>query len=346
MVNFVLFATPLWWNLVFFFWIPLLAVVLDVFLRYPQRLPHPVQGIGAIAKRFEQFATQAQTHHFSKGVGCLLLLCCIVAAIVAGLIFAPYLIGCIFALFFSWAGLALGQLLQEGKKSLALIDAAQLASVSNPADEATQEALIAARKSVAMLVSRSTDEATPEDLYRTLAETLSENFNDAFIAPFFWLCVTGPVGLWVYKTVSTLDSLWGYKTEQYIQFGKASARTDDVLAFIPARLAAFFLFATAPLLRLQSNWPGWQQVKMQAALMDSPNAGLPMACAAWLHKARMGGKAIYNGKEVKKPTLGPISGTWDSKKLHNLLRHMLIAGLTGAGCILFAGVLLTSIIMI
>lgn len=65
------------------------------------------------------------------------------------------------------------------------------------------------------------------------------------LAPLFWLSLGGPVGLWAYKTVSTADSMWGYHTPRWEYFGKAAARADDLLAFVPARLSALLLWLTA-----------------------------------------------------------------------------------------------------
>jgi adenosylcobinamide-phosphate synthase len=226
----------------------------------------------------------------------------------------PYA-GLLCAVYFAWTGLALGELLREGRRALDLTDRGGLAQ---------------ARSAVQMLVTRDTSAMERTDLRRTLAETLSENFNDAFVAPFFWLLLTGPAGLWAYKAVSTLDSLWGYKTEQWLFFGRAAARADDCLAFLPARLCAFFLYLTAFLPRKTSVWPGWRQVAREAGRMASPNAGWPMATAAWLHGAGMGGQAVYHGLIVQKPLLGPQGRVWEREDVLGLIRHLRLAGIAGA----------------
>jgi adenosylcobinamide-phosphate synthase len=183
-----------------------------------------------------------------------------------------------------------------------------------------------------MLVSRDTAAMDGPQLRRALAETLAENFNDAFVAPLFWLMLGGPVALWLYKTVSTFDSMWGYRTEQWEKLGKAGALCDDALAWIPARLSAVLLYATAQGQYSKEQWPGWAVVRQQAHLMASPNAGWPMVAAAWLHNAGMGGPTPYFGKVVNKPQLGPQNmPQWDDERLQQLINHLRRAGLWGIG---------------
>lgn len=304
----------LFWNPLQFWWIIVIALALDLAIGDPAWLPHPVRGIGWLLSVCEKPARRIGNGLFS---GVLVLLCVVAVAggIAAGLLYLPYGVSLPAAIFLSWTGLALGALLRAGSKAVALIEAG---------------ALEEARSAVAELVTRSTEAMDEEDLCRTLAETVSENLNDAFIAPFFWLQCTGPVGLWIYKAVSTMDSMWGYRTESWRRLGWAGARLDDVLAFVPARLTACFYFLSAPLAKVPPRWPGWGHVAMQANMMDSPNAGWPMTAAAWLHGATMGGPAVYNGVTVQKPRLGPVSGQWTVARVRNLIRHTAIAGVLGA----------------
>ena len=223
--------------------------------------------------------------------------------------------GWLFALYFAYAGLAWHGLIQE-------VDRARQTLLCQGLDPG--------RAAVSRLVSRDVSAADEADLQRALAETLAENFNDAIIAPFFWLCLTGPAGLWVYKAVSTMDSMWGYKSEAWRDLGRAAARLDDVLAWVPARLSAFILWLTPGGAGGRGGWPGWMIVSGQARQMASPNAGWPMAVAAWLHGRAMGGPTIYAGVVVDKPRLGKADApAWDNAALEGLLRHVRLAGLIG-----------------
>jgi adenosylcobinamide-phosphate synthase len=321
------FATPLW--------LLALAAFLDMRLRYPPALPHPVQGLGRWLNLLEPFLrTRAsclarfapsppgfpRNGEILAGAAGLLATLLLTGIMVRGLIRLP-LLGSVCAVFFCASGLALGQLLRDGRDALTSLERNDLPE---------------ARRRVGWLVSRDVSRAEPAELYRALAESLSENFNDAFAAPLFWLTLGGPVALWLYKAVSTMDSMWGYRTPRWEYLGKAAARLDDVLAFLPARLSALLLWFTAECMpfsqKFRGGWPGLNAVRGQAAAMSSPNAGWPMACAAWLHRAGMGGPTVYHGAVTDKPRLGPPEAeSWDSPRIHDLLRHLRRSGLAGVG---------------
>lgn len=328
-------------------WMMPLAVALDLGgLRLPARLPHPVQWLGrwldVLEPRLRALAPRlARTEGFLPDVLCdgevragalgVLLTVGLSAAVAAALISLPGIVGLLCAVLLSWSGLALGQLLRAGREALAALERGDVEE---------------GRRLAGMLVSRDLGRAGVRDLYRAVAESLAENFNDAFVAPLFWLCVGGPVGLWAYKAVSTMDSMWGYRTPEWEGLGKAAARLDDGLAFVPARLSALLLWMAGTGASVPGVWPGAATVRRQAAGMASPNAGWPMAAAAWLHGAPMGGPTVYHGTVVDKPRLGPGPdaeavygerfGPWDGPRTRSLLRHLLAAGVAAAGLALVA----------
>ena len=175
---------------------------------------------------------------------------------------------------------------------------------------------------------------TEDEVCRALGETLAENFNDGFVAPLFWLCLLGPAALWAYKAVSTVDSMWGYRTERFEELGKAGARADDILAWMPARLAALSIWATG-WLRLRPA--AWESIARDARTMDSPNAGWPMSACAHVTGVSMGGPTRYFGEIKDKPFLGPQGVPWSSERIRGMMRTLLLAALlctvalTGAG---------------
>lgn len=291
--------------------IPLSALALDLAVGDPHGWPHPVRLIGAALDRLEPLAggfSPAGKRRF--GLACLLGLGLGSWASVSALCALPG-VGPAFALYFAFAGLSLGQLLREGRRAGHLLDSGDLDR---------------ARLAVSHLVSRDTRVLDRAGLRRTLAETLSENFCDGFAAPFFFLCLGGPGLLWLYKAVSTMDSMWGYKTPRFVDLGRAGALADDALAYLPARLCAAFLMAAGYFLGLDALGAA-KNAPAQARRMASPNAGWPMAACAWLLSASMGGPAVYFGKTVDKPRLGPCGGAWTSAALAGLERLILVAGL-------------------
>ena len=294
------------------------AWLLDMLFPDPLRFPHPVQAVGRLLNALESllrsgFSNSRIALRFAGSIGVLLCLA-ITGLLVFFLTCLPF-IGAAAAVYLAWAGLALGGLRKAGQNVLFSI-------IHGSIDEA--------RTAVSSIVSRDTKTMEQDDLWRALAESLSENFNDAFVAPFFWLMLTGPVGLWIYKAASTMDSMWGYKTPQWLDFGCAAARLDDALAFVPARLSALFLCIGGRLIKGCASGPAWNLLATEARSMSSPNAGWPMAASAWLCSARMGGPTAYNGILINKPLLGP-AGVWNDERMQQLLK-LLSAG--GAVCVL------------
>lgn len=304
------------------FSLPFVAFLLDLLLGDPQRLPHPVRLLGLWLDWLEPRARRLGLPLMFAGLLCVAATASASYAAVSFLCSIKYF-GLILLVYFSYAGLALGELLASARAAQRLIQ-----------DDAR---LNEARQAVGMLVSRSTAEMDAQELRRTLAETVSENFCDAFVAPMFYLVLGGPALMWAYKAVSTMDSMWGYKTERFRELGWAAARADDALAYVPARLSALLLLIVGALLGL--NWrQALARFRADAAQMDSPNAGWPMAACAWLVQGGMGGPAIYFGEMKLKPVLGPAGQAWTHEKLVRLSRLVLFSG--------FAGVLLLQGLMV
>ncbi|MDR0239775.1 MAG: cobalamin biosynthesis protein [Deltaproteobacteria bacterium] len=299
-----------------FLWLIPLAFALDMYFGDPSDMPvvHPVRRIGRFLELLEP---EARKLGDTRAVGAL---CALTTAGLTGAV-VWLLTGVLpglwaaFALYFAYSGLAFGCLLHTGASALNAME---------------HGALPEAQAAVGRMVSRDTTVQDRPVLYKSLAESLSENMSDAVTGPLFWLMLTGPVGLWVYKAVSTIDSMWGYKTPRWKNLGWAGARLDDALAFVPARLGALFLYLAARLEGNTSHWPGWAVVAREATQMTSPNSGWPMAVAAWTQHAGMGGPTVYFGEVQHKPLIGPQGIAWDAQRIRNLIRQMRLAGLLAA----------------
>jgi len=291
--------------------LPLLAVLLDFCFRDAEPWPHPVRLVGWLLDHLEEQArNQKRISLYRAGWISLFLLCLITGTIAWIAISIPFL-GLILAVYLAYSGLSLAGLLAEVKHISGLVDAGRESE---------------AKTALGLLVSRDTSLLDRDGIYRTLAETVSENLNDGFVAPMFYLLLGGPVLLWIYKAVSTMDSMWGYQTPEWGELGYAGAKTEDVLSAIPARITYVLAVIAAFILRLS-----WRNVFLrspgQARRMESPNAGWPMAACAWAVGARMGGEAVYFGQLRQKPSLGPDEGEWTKKAIQSLFRLSLIIGL-------------------
>lgn len=287
----------------------LVAVGLDLLLGDPPGWPHPVRFLGRLYDGLERLAAvRGWRNRLFGTVGVLAV--AVGAGGLVGLACRLPLLGPVFWLYFAFAGLALGDLLRQARLAARFLE---------------YKDLEAARRVVAGLVSRETGDLDAAGLSRALAESVSENANDGFVAPLFFLMLGGPGLLWAYKAVSTADSMWGYRTPRHARLGWFGARADDALAFAPARLTAGAMWLVAGLFGPRPAGL-WGKIARDAGKSASPNAGWPMAAAAWVCGAGMGGPARYFGRLVEKPRLGPTDSAWDAKRQQFLRRLVLLSG--------------------
>ena len=160
-----------------------------------------------------------------------------------------------------------------------------------------------ARDAVSMIVGRDTKRLNMTGVTKATVETVAENASDGVVAPLLFMMVFGVAGGWFYKTVNTMDSMIGYKNDQYKYFGTAAARLDDICNFIPARISALFMCIAAMFLGL--DWKGAFRIwRRDARKSTSPNSGQTEAAMAGALGVEHLGDAYYFGKLVHKPTIG------------------------------------------
>jgi adenosylcobinamide-phosphate synthase len=191
-----------------------------------------------------------------------------------------------------------------------------------------------ARRWLSRIVGRDAAELPPEEIYRACVETVAENTTDAVIAPLFFAALAGPVGLWVFKAISTLDSMVGYRNERYRYFGWASARTDDLANWLPARFT-WLLLALAALLTGQRAGLalriGWRDGRKH----PSPNSAWAEAAMAGALGVQLGGRSQYGGVESVKPCLGDCHEPLTIATVRRailLMRIAAVLALIGACC--------------
>lgn len=151
------------------------------------------------------------------------------------------------------------------------------------------------RQAVAQIVGRDTATMEDDDIARAAIESAAENLSDGVVAPAFWFLLLGLPGILAYKMVNTADSMIGYRTPRHEAFGKAAARLDDLLNWVPARITALLIF-------LVNHRPGgWARVRADAPLHRSPNAGWPEAAMAVSLDVALSGPRAYHGERRDYP---------------------------------------------
>ena len=265
----------------------LAGVALDLAFGDPQWLPHPVRGIGWLARKAEKLWRSTGLLLQISGVGFWLSVVSITAAIV-------------------WLTVFLGGMWVRIYWIYALLACRDLdVQASRVVNALQRNDLILAREKLSWIVGRDTANLNESEMLRATLETVAENLSDGVVAPLIYLAIAGPVGMAVYKAVNTLDSMVGYKDDRYGEFGWASARMDDVANFVPARLTALLLWLVAML-------PGFDARRAirvtfrDGASQPSPNAGFPEAALAGALRVQLGGLNFYKGLPSAKPTLGDV----------------------------------------
>lgn len=160
-----------------------------------------------------------------------------------------------------------------------------------------------ARQDVSMIVGRDTDRLTREGIIRAAVETVAENTSDGVIAPLFYMILGGGGLAMAYKAVNTMDSMIGYRNERYRYFGWAAARMDDIVNFIPARLAAVLMLAASLFLGLDFE-NGVRIFRRDRYQHKSPNSAQTESVCAGVLGVRLAGDAWYFGEFHSKPFIG------------------------------------------
>lgn len=270
----------------------MLAILLDLLLGDPHWLPHPVQGIGWLAQRAEAPLRRMITNPKLAGIVAVVWVVGGTTLIGLGLLKAANLLHPLLS------DLVAVLLLYSCLATRSLHDHAL--AVYRPL---VNDDLAAARQRVSWLVGRDTAGLDEGEISRAAVESVAENTVDGCTAPLLFACLFGPLGALAYKAISTLDSTFGYKNERYLQFGWASARLDDLVNLIPARLTALLVMPAAWLLRLDVK-NAWRIFLRDRHNHPSPNGGQIESAVAGALGVRLGGINSYFGKPSVRPYMG------------------------------------------
>lgn len=184
----------------------------------------------------------------------------------------------------------------------------------------------AARRSLSMVVGRDTERLDEPEVCRGAVETVAENIVDAIVSPLIYAAIGGAPLAMAYRAANTLDSMVGYKNEKYLNLGWASARFDDVLNYIPARLTALLLVVASWLQRLNGK-QCWAMIRRDAHLHPSPNSGLPEAGVAGALGVQLGGLNYYQGVASNRAKMGDAKRPLQASDIVATIRLMYLVSL-------------------
>ena len=273
----------------------LLGFCIDLLLGDPRWLYHPVQAIGWLIVKLEPPLRRAfpdsDRGQVRAGVALVILVVGITGLVSGGVLWGLHrlhpMAGFAGEVILCWLILAAKSLRTESMKVVKALENGTL-------DDG--------RRAVSMIVGRDTEHLSEAEVLKAAVETVAENASDGILAPLLFAAVLGPVGGLCYKAVNTMDSMVGYKNDQYLYFGRAAAKLDDVLNFLPARISGFLMAAAACL-----GFDGKNAFRIffrDRKNHASPNSAHTEAACAGALGLQLGGTHDYFGKPVVKPTIG------------------------------------------
>ncbi len=314
-----------------------IALMLDLLLGDPRRLPHPVMLIAALAKTLASFFTRQNMPLRRAG---LFTVAATLFGISCAMIFtyvflekvSPFLLF-ICSVLFLYTTIALRSLVEHALAVYSTLPEDKKTAIDTMLDPA--------RKKVGLIVGRDTSRLGYEDIVLACVESVAENMSDGVIAPVFyafigaalsvilgldgWEVPAASIAAMLYKTVNTMDSMFGYKNTQYLEFGRAPALLDDMVNYVPARLSAFALIAVSFCIGKTKMLSAWTILFRDHNNHSSPNAGWPEAAMAGALNLQLGGSNIYFGELIEKPFIGD-AGTQPGRHHIKTTLRLMIAG--------------------
>lgn len=304
-----------------------IGFALDALLGDPDWLLHPVCVIGSYIS-FAERRLRARGRNLRRSAMLLTASTVLLTMAAAGALLA--LLGCLGRIprlvgmaLLDWLGLAMTSMAREARG----------------VEQALSSGLEAGRAQVARIVGRDTQRLSEEEIIKATVETVAENTTDGVIAPMLYAALGGPVLLWGFKAASTLDSMVGYMDERYRDIGWSSARLDDLLNFIPARVTGPLLCLAAALTGLDGK-NAWRVMRRDYACHKSPNCAWSEAAAAGALHIQLGGTHDYFGKPMEKPTIGDADRPAERSDIARAVCLMMAASTLGMAAICAAALML------
>ena len=275
----------------------LIGCVIDLLVGDPQGLPHPVVGIGklisALETLFRKWFPSTKNGERLAGLVLWVLICGISTAV-------PALVLCGLRTITPWLSLA-----AESIMCWQILAARSLREESMKVYHALKTGdLSRARKTVSMIVGRDTEHLDDAGVTRAAVETVAENTSDGVIAPMLYTALGGPVLGFFYKAVNTMDSMVGYKNEKYLYFGRAAAKLDDAMNYLPSRISVGLMLMVCLVDGTFDFGQALRIYRRDRRKHASPNSAQTESVCAGALGLKLAGPASYFGRKVDKPYIG------------------------------------------
>ncbi len=271
------------------------AYFLDLIIGDPHWLPHPVRIIGKVIEYLERTLRKNNQNQRAEKIKGIFLTVITVGLSYYIIYFLIYIVGIIgpglqfvFSSFFIFIALSTKNL---GEEAFSVYRALE------------EDNLELARERVSRIVGRDTKDLDEEEIVRATIESIAEGTVDGIISPLFYAVLGGAPLAMAYKAVNTLDSMVGYKNEKYLYFGWFSAKLDDLVNYLPARISVL-LIPVASLIVRQRGLMALRAIFRDGKKSPSPNAGIPEAGFAGALGIQLGGVNFYQGVKEYRPILG------------------------------------------
>lgn len=293
------------------------AYTADLIFGDPEWLPHPVRGMGKLISAGEKILWKKESKNKQRLNGLILTMSVIFITAISTYMLLLVLqkinpiLRDFFAVYIGYTTIAVKDLRIKSKTIYFSLK---------------KNMLYKARRDLSKIVGRDTENLKGEEIIKATVESVSENTNDGIIAPLFYLILGGPILAISYKAINTLDSMVGYKNERYINFGWASAKLDDIVNYIPARISGF-LISISSFISGKDFKGSFKIMLRDSQKHPSPNSGISEAAMAGALGIRLGGAHSYQGRVRETPYIGEETGTVKLSLIKDSLMISLIASM-------------------
>lgn len=312
-----------------------LGFLLDLLFGDPYWLPHPIRLIGSLIAGVEKCflgknKDRNEKKELRQGIYMVIIVLFSTMAVTTLILCLTYYINC-------YLGIAVEAVMTYQILATKCLKVESMKVYHCLKDKTLPEA----RKAVSMIVGRDTDCLDEEGIAKAAIETVAENTSDGVIAPMLYTALAGPVLGFLYKAVNTMDSMIGYKNDNYLYFGRAAAKLDDAVNFLPARISAYLMIGASFIGGKDfSGKRAYHIYKRDHRNHASPNSAQTESVCAGALGIQLAGDASYFGKIVKKPYIGDSVRAVEYEDIKRVNRLMyLTAWISEMICLLALGLI-------